>query len=633
MSTTASPPTPAERRAQLLEVFADGQVHAVSQLAERFGWSATAVRRDLASDIEGGALERVQGADGAVVGLRRAQKGQESTPTPPKGPIHYAETTAESFAGYRCGAVGGGRYASEVPMVTCAGCLAVLRGNVSTTWTPLEVDLEEIVLDPALQCRRELTQATVDQYAAVLEDGGEFEHRARCIRVDGRLFLVDGWHRHAATRQAFRGSPKLQIEYRDGTRRDAILAAVKANSKHGLPRSGADKRRAVRTLLMDPDWCALSTRQLGELADVSHKHVGDIRREYGVVAGEVLTQARAELIDGEPALAWRELLDGATHWSRASIEAMRVAASPAQLVAAWRNARQYGAATGEKAYKLRQEELATSVWPWADDRTPVDVANRAAGLDTVEDLLVAVAAMGCPRRAALYDLIYGVSDLAKRTDGLEALLVTCKDRPALLALVEARIQAVAGQKAKDPWTLINAIRDARPERQAELLKALPAEYLNMVTGRQLDPTVRDGVYRELIRAAGGDVGACADDVCGGWVRKGDYNVACLKCGQDPERLRNEIRRALKASAVLLGRPGYGVRVSGVVVDRQGAELLGTLAAAAAGGTLSSSEVQRELRAWAARKLPDVVIADVDEDPADEEEAEDDDGTGDDEDPK
>ena len=49
------------------------------------------------------------------------------------------------------------------------------------------------------------------------------------------------------------GLTEIEAEIRDGTRRDAILYAVGANSDHGMKRSNRDKRNAVMTLLKDPE--------------------------------------------------------------------------------------------------------------------------------------------------------------------------------------------------------------------------------------------------------------------------------------------------------------------------------------------------------------------------------------------
>src|SRR4051794_18625155 len=67
-----------------------------------------------------------------------------------------------------------------------------------------------------------------------------------------RYWLVDGFHRIAAA--AILGHDTIACDVRPGTLRDAVAHAVGANAAHGLRRTNDDKRRAVETLLRDPEW-------------------------------------------------------------------------------------------------------------------------------------------------------------------------------------------------------------------------------------------------------------------------------------------------------------------------------------------------------------------------------------------
>jgi len=55
-----------------------------------------------------------------------------------------------------------------------------------------------------------------------------------------------------------------------GTRREAVLYSVGANADHkpALPRSREDKRRAVMTLLQDPEWGKWSNCQIAKACRV-----------------------------------------------------------------------------------------------------------------------------------------------------------------------------------------------------------------------------------------------------------------------------------------------------------------------------------------------------------------------------
>ena len=48
------------------------------------------------------------------------------------------------------------------------------------------------------------------------------------------------------------------------TQRDALLYAAGCNAGHGLRRTGADKLKAVRLILADPEWAKCSSRWIAE---------------------------------------------------------------------------------------------------------------------------------------------------------------------------------------------------------------------------------------------------------------------------------------------------------------------------------------------------------------------------------
>ncbi|QXD15805.1 hypothetical protein GQ464_002330 [Rhodocaloribacter litoris] len=66
---------------------------------------------------------------------------------------------------------------------------------------------------------------------------------------------------------------------KDPSRRDAILHSVGANAEHGLRRTGADKRRAVMTLLQDEEWRRWSDREIARRCRVSHPFVAKMRAD------------------------------------------------------------------------------------------------------------------------------------------------------------------------------------------------------------------------------------------------------------------------------------------------------------------------------------------------------------------
>lgn len=134
--------------------------------------------------------------------------------------------------------------------------------------------LSSIRRDGGTQIRAALDEDTVRDYAEA--------YRAKTfmppliVFFDGRdHFLVDGFHRAEAALRT--GLKRLPANIEKGTQRDAVLAACGANAEHGLRRSNADKRRAVETVLRDPEWCEWPDRRIARACGVSHSFVSEAR--------------------------------------------------------------------------------------------------------------------------------------------------------------------------------------------------------------------------------------------------------------------------------------------------------------------------------------------------------------------
>jgi hypothetical protein len=91
------------------------------------------------------------------------------------------------------------------------------------------------------------------------------------------LRVVDGMHRLKAALR--RGQATIQVQFFDGTDFDCFIAAVKANTAHGLPLTLADRRAAAaRILTSHAHW---SDRAIAAVAGLAPKTVGAIRRRHG----------------------------------------------------------------------------------------------------------------------------------------------------------------------------------------------------------------------------------------------------------------------------------------------------------------------------------------------------------------
>ena len=150
---------------------------------------------------------------------------------------------------------------------------------------PASVEIPIVALDKTgTQVREHLDEETVAKYADVARSEG-FVWPEPVVVWDGeRAILADGFHRTEATLRA--GFDSIQCEVVEGTRKDAILLALKGNRSHGLSMSNADKRKAVGMLLEDKEWATWSDHEIARQVGCSHPFVGKIRSSLVTVTSD-----------------------------------------------------------------------------------------------------------------------------------------------------------------------------------------------------------------------------------------------------------------------------------------------------------------------------------------------------------
>jgi hypothetical protein len=142
------------------------------------------------------------------------------------------------------------------------------------------VPASSITVNLSRSVRAHTDQATLEEYARLDREGVELP-RIDVFRKPGsspvEYVLADGSHRLEAWLR--NKKTEVPVTIHDGPIAEAVLFAAQANAKHGLPRSPADKRRAVRLLLEQASWSVKSDRQIAEACLVSHHLVADVRAE------------------------------------------------------------------------------------------------------------------------------------------------------------------------------------------------------------------------------------------------------------------------------------------------------------------------------------------------------------------
>ncbi len=145
--------------------------------------------------------------------------------------------------------------------------------------------LNEVRRDGGTQAREKIDIKHVKSLVELLNDGVELDPIT--VFYDGENYwLADGFHRCKANRDV--GNEDIQAIVHQGTRRDAILYSCGANADHKVvkPRRNADKRRAVVTLLKDPEWGKWNSSEIARIAKVSHAFVINVRKQL-IELGEI----------------------------------------------------------------------------------------------------------------------------------------------------------------------------------------------------------------------------------------------------------------------------------------------------------------------------------------------------------
>jgi hypothetical protein len=108
------------------------------------------------------------------------------------------------------------------------------------------VALKDILRDDALQVRAKVDHRVVLKYAEKMRAGAEFPP-IKLARINGSLYLVDGWHRFGAACE--NDQWYLWADISDMTLDEARWQAAKANTQHGLPLKTREYRDVFRAFI------------------------------------------------------------------------------------------------------------------------------------------------------------------------------------------------------------------------------------------------------------------------------------------------------------------------------------------------------------------------------------------------
>jgi len=136
-----------------------------------------------------------------------------------------------------------------------------------------ELEVAQIIPDKELQVRYETNEDVArDYYEAMETEEDVKKFPPMTVYFDGcRHWLADGHHRYWAVHR--RGYQKILVRVIDGSRNDAILAAVKLNSKNGLRFNDDDWEKIVPLIASKDQWSDWSNRRLADELGCSYETV------------------------------------------------------------------------------------------------------------------------------------------------------------------------------------------------------------------------------------------------------------------------------------------------------------------------------------------------------------------------
>ena len=137
-----------------------------------------------------------------------------------------------------------------------------------------KVKLNDVRIDGGTQCRVEIDQALIYQYVERMKEGDEFP-MIEAVFDGVTYWLTDGFHRYHAFKLL--GLKTIELKYKPGTQQDAIIEALKANSKHGKNLTVADKENKVRMALAIEGYAEKSDYEIAKICEVSRSMVGAVR--------------------------------------------------------------------------------------------------------------------------------------------------------------------------------------------------------------------------------------------------------------------------------------------------------------------------------------------------------------------
>ena len=153
------------------------------------------------------------------------------------------------------------------------------------------LNLSAIRTDGGTQTRKELNTQIVEEYAELMKEGHQFP--SMIVYHDGSdYWLSSGFHRYFANKK--NGTQTVNVDIRQGTKRDALLYSFGSNKGNGLRPNYADIRYAIGLMLNDPEWSKYTNTVIANILGVSSMTVGRVKA--AMIQANTLKESMAEKI-------------------------------------------------------------------------------------------------------------------------------------------------------------------------------------------------------------------------------------------------------------------------------------------------------------------------------------------------
>jgi len=145
------------------------------------------------------------------------------------------------------------------------------------------IPIQKIVRDGRTQARVETSEETAGEYALALQGGAALPPPV--LFHDGQRYWIGDGH-HTIRAHEIAKLRQVTAEIRKGDDRNAILYACGANVAHGLRRTNADKRKAVKVMLDDAEWGKWPNTKIAIACLTAESFVRKIRQEQRQAVSE-----------------------------------------------------------------------------------------------------------------------------------------------------------------------------------------------------------------------------------------------------------------------------------------------------------------------------------------------------------